>query len=238
MAYEERRLARQKIRYNNANDELPLVYQMVVDGAKVTPDSATIAIYKPGSTTAVQAAAAMTVSGTLLTYIEDTTTVADYPVDQGYRGDIVVTYDSKTWERHIIFDVATYVFIPNVGFDQIVALDDGIRGMAHDGDEDFSPLLEACRDDLQLMIESKIQGSGRLLEEHVLDPSRMAIPFRHYVLHRIWANKGNTDKRDMYAESFDMLFEAATGSLQIDAGQDGQEDQSVGGDVGQVQLMR
>ena len=138
----------------------------------------------------------------------------------------------------LLTNVAKYVFVPNVGFDQLVAFDDGIRGMNHDGDEEFPQLIESCRDDLQILIESKILGSGRLLEENVLDSSRMAVPFKHYCLYRIWLNKGNSEKAESYKKSFDALFEASVGALQVDSGQDGQEDSDVGGDVGQVQLIR
>ena len=42
MAYEQKRIGRGKVQYNNDNDANPLTYQLVVDGAKVTPTSATI----------------------------------------------------------------------------------------------------------------------------------------------------------------------------------------------------
>ena len=49
MTFELKRLGRQKVRYDSANDDNLLRYQLVVDGAKVTPTSATISIYKPSS---------------------------------------------------------------------------------------------------------------------------------------------------------------------------------------------
>ena len=72
MAYEQRNLRRQKVRYNDDNDDNKLEYQLVLDGAKVTPTSATITIYKPGSTAAVVSAASMTLSGSVLQYAPDT----------------------------------------------------------------------------------------------------------------------------------------------------------------------
>jgi len=67
MAFELRTLARPRVRRNDLNDDNPLVYQLVVPAeGKVTPTSATIAIYRDGSSTAVLAATAMTVVGTTL----------------------------------------------------------------------------------------------------------------------------------------------------------------------------
>jgi len=239
MSYEERRLARQKVRYNSDNDDVDLVFQLVEAGAKVTPDSATIEIFKPGSTTAVLDAAAMTVSGSLLTYNVLTTTVADFPVDQGYRADIVVTFNTtETADRHFIFDVAKYLFTPNLAFDQLVALDDEVRGMAHDNDEAFGPIIEASRDELQEMIESRIRTMGaRLLEEHILDASRAAIPFRRYVLANIFREKGNTEKADYHEGKFETLFGLMMSSLAADGDQDGQESSDVGG-VAEVVFTR
>ncbi len=236
MAYEERRLARQKVRYSNANDDIDLIYQLVEAGAKVTPTSATIAVSDP-SGDSVLTAQAMTVSGSLLTYTLSTTTTASYPVGQGYRADLVITANSKTYERHFLFDVATYVFVPNVSFDQLVALDDSIRGMAHDGDEDFSPLIEACRDELQLRIENRMRDLGeRVLEEHILDASRMAIPFRRMCLYQIHKNKGSEEKADEHKGIFDELYASTMAVVELDTAQDGTEG-SVGA-VSEVTFVR
>lgn len=229
MAYERRRLGRQKVRYNSDNDDNPLVYQLIVDDAKVTPTSATIAIYKPGSTTAVLAATAMTKSGSLLTYTVNTTTVANFPVDQGYRADIVVTYNALTYNRHIVFDVAKYLFVPDLAFDQLVALDDGIRGMQHDGDDDFSELIGACQDVLQARIESKVLEDERLLNELILDASRVSTAFRFLCLHQIWFNKGDQDRADKYEERYEEMLEAVLSTMQYDSSQDGEEDSKIGG---------
>jgi hypothetical protein len=238
VAYEERRLARQKVRYDNANDDLPLVYQLVDDGAKTTPTSATITIYAPGSDTALVDAAAMTVSGTLLTYVLSTTTEADWPVQAGYRADVVVTAGSVTHERHFLFDVAARVFVPNVSFDQLVALDDGIRGQLHDGSESMASLIEACRDELQVMIESRVRDFGnRLREEQILDASRMSIPFRRYVLWQFWDNKGDTDRSAKHEERFKSLYDAVMASLSLDEDQDGSESSEVG-EIPQVVFER
>jgi len=229
MTFELKRLGRQKVRWDSANDDNLLRYQLVVDGAKVTPTSATIAVYKPSSTTAVLSATAMTVSGSLLTYALSTTTTASFPVDEGYRGDIVVTYSSATYNRTILFDVVKYLLDLNIGFDQLVAFDDGIRGAAHDSQESLYPLIEACRDVIQLRIESKVIEDGQLVENMILDSSKVAVPAIHYILSRHWFNKGDKDRADKYEREYENMLRAVLSTIKYDKGQDGVEDAQPGG---------
>jgi len=236
MAYEQRNLRRQKVRYNDDNDDNKLEYQLVLDGAKVTPTSATITIYKPGSTTAVVSAASMTLSGSVLQYAPDTTTVANYPVDEGYRADLAITYSGVVYKRQLVFDVAKYLLDLNIGYDQLVAFDDSIRGMTHDGDEDFSELIESCRDVLQTRIESKVLEDGRLLENMILDNTRVATCARFYILSRIYMNKGDLERHDLYRNDFDQLFDAVLNSIQYDKAQGGEERAEMGG-IQEVRLV-
>lgn len=229
MAFENYQMGRQKVLYNNANDDNPVVYQLKVDGEKVTPTSATIEIYKPGSTTAVLAATAMSKSGTLLTYSVDTTTVADFPVDEGYRGEIVVTYNSLTYDAQIVFDVAKFLLRYQVAWDQLVALDDSIVGMKHNGEEDLSPLIEACRDDLQADLESKIVKGKALKENYILDDSRVSSVFRLFILAQLHLNKGNMDHYEIYFERFQHLKNAVLSAIKYDTDEDGQESGDIGG---------
>jgi len=224
VGWDGRRLARQKVRRDSLNADLPLVYSLVIDGTIQAPTSGTITIYEPGNSTALVDGESMTVDGNLLTYSVDTTTEDDWPIKQGYRADISAEVSGTDFTRHLIFDVAPYVFLPNIAFEHLVAMDDGIRGMAFDGEEDFSPVIEACRDELQLMIENRIRDHGRrLLEENVLDVSRMAIPFRRYVLAEIWAAKGDDEKTERHNGVFERLYEGAMATLSADTQQGGEE---------------
>ena len=236
MAYEQRNLRRSKVRFNDDNDDNPLEFQLVIDGAKVTPTSGTITIFKPGSSTAVVTTASMTLSGSVLKYAVNTTTTANYPVDEGYRADLAITYSGVVYKRQLVFDVAKYLLDLNIGFDQLVAFDDSIRGMTHDGDEDFSELIEACRDVLQTRIESKVLEDKRLLENMILDHSRVASAARFYILSRIYLNKGDLERHDLYRNDFDQLFDAVLNSIQYDKAQDGEERTEMGG-IQEVRLV-
>lgn len=234
MAYEAKSIRRQKVRYDDNNADNPLRYQLMDRGAKVTPTSATIAVYAPGEATATLAATAMTLSGSIFTYTLDTTTEGDYPVGTGYRARVVVTYNAITYEDEIIFDVVKHLLRINVGVDQLIALDDSIKAMEWNGDEDLSEVIEACRDEIQLMLENKAIDDGQVYENMVLDSSRIAIPFRRYVLAQIFFGKKMYEDGNRNKELFKELFAAMLQGIKYDKDGDLSED----GDTGRIQIVR
>ena len=229
MAYESRPVRRQRVLYNSANATNPLVYQLVVDGAKVTPSSAAITIYRPTSTTALVSAAAMTVSGSKMTYSCTTTTVASWPIDTGYRADIAVTYATAVYPRQITFDVVKYLFDLNIGKDQLVAFDDSIQGMQHISDEDFSELIESCYGQIQTRIEAKVIEDKKLLCNMILDTPKVANVAMLFILSRIHFNKGDMERYREYKTDFNELIESVLSTIQYDDDQDGMEAQKIGG---------
>lgn len=236
MALESKQMRRRKVRFNSTNPDNPIVYQLVDNGEELTPTSATITIFKPTSTTAVLAATAMTVSGTLLTFNVDTTTQANFPADRGFRADLAITSGGVIYTRHFIFDVATYLLHLDVDKDQLVAMDDEIRDMAWDGDEDFSEIINACRNVIQTRIEAKVLGDNKLLETMILSAESTAVAFRFYVLSMIFRVKGDVEKATFYREEYNAIFDAVLSSLQYDKDEDGQEDNEIGG-IQEVRLV-
>jgi hypothetical protein len=229
MAFEHRRMGRQKVLYNSTNATNKLVYQLVIDGAKVTPTSATIAIDDPSGTEVLAATAMDAVSGTLMKYSVVTTTVADFPIGEGYRADIVVTYSGATYNRTLVFDVVRYLFDVNIGFDQLVALDGELRGRHNDGDEDLSNLIDAVRDEVQSDLETKILEGDLLLENMILDNSRISLAMRRRVLAQVYENADNEEKRDMHLAWYWRMLTSAIGAQRFDKNQDGSEDGTIGG---------
>lgn len=234
MAFELRELKRQRVRYDSANDDLPLQYQLVDDGAKVVPTSATISIYRNGGTTALVSSAAMTVSGSICSYVLDTTTEATW-LKGAYQARVVVTAGGVTFDRHFFFDIVPFYFDPNIGFDQLVALDDGIRGMLHDGDPSFAALIQSCAAVLQAKLEAKVVRDRKLVQEMIVDHAPLASAFRFYILARIWENKGAPERADRYYKDFTELFDAILSSLRYDTGLSGAESSEIG-KVTQVRL--
>jgi hypothetical protein len=231
VAYEQKPVRRQKALYNNDNDDNPLVYQLVVDSEKVTPTSATIQVNDPDGDS-VLAATAMTLSGTLLTYSLDTTTVANFPIKDGYVANIVTTYNAKTYNDKMVFDVTRTLLRLSIAKDQLVALDDGVQGMSIDGDEDLSPIIEAMRDVLQARVESRIFSDGtRTNMSMILDNAGISAVFRYMVLAQLFRAKPESDegilegsKAFVYDRMADTLFDQVMSSMFWDTDQDGAED--------------
>ena len=228
MTYEQRPLRRQKIRHNSANSDLPLTFQLVIAGAKVTPSAATISIYAPGNSTALVSAAAMTISGTLATYSPDTTTTASWPKDTGYRAEIVATYGGTGYTAIMMVDVVGYPLRLSLAWDQLVALDSRIAAMSHNGDEDFSPIIEASRDEMWVLIESKVIGDKKLIEDMILDEAAVSVPFRLLVLANIWRSKGEYEHAEALRKDFGELWRVAASSIKYDEDQDGGESSTPG----------
>jgi len=235
MSYELKPLMRQKVLYDNSNESNPLLYQLVLDGVKATPDSATITIYKRGSATALVTAAAMTLSGSVLRYAVDTTTEASWPLDTGYRADLEITYGGVVYARHIVFDVVRFLLDLAIGVDQLVDIDDRVAGMVHNGDDDLPGLIVAARSVLQARLEAKVLKDGKLIENAILDPSHLATSACFWILSQLWFNKGEQTKAEWYRKEFDALSESVLSNLRYDEAQDGDEDAEPGG-IQQVRL--
>lgn len=183
MTYEAKTLRRQKVRYNSLNEDNPLIHQFVHEGAKITPTaaSACITIYSPQGTVVIEAHD-MTIDGTLLSYDLDTTYTSTFPVGHGYRADIQIESSSKTYKEHVVFDIVKYVLNIGVTKDTLIARDSSVKGSEHAGFENLFPFIEACRDELQLKLESKARQDKRVWEEMIIDSSRISIPARAYIL--------------------------------------------------------
>lgn len=229
MAYEQIRLSRQKVLYNSTNATNPITAQLVLQGAKVTPTSATITIYAPGGTTALVSAGTMTVTGTMLTYSATTTTTASWPIATGYRADIAVTYSAAVYTMHEMFDVVKYLVRCHVTWDRLVAIDDSIVGSEHNGDEDLSPLIESVRDMAQAALEAKIVNGKKLVENYILDTAPTDTAMAFGVLAQWCLNRGMIEKYKIYREYFERTLGDILSTLKYDTGQSGFEAATPGG---------
>jgi hypothetical protein len=236
MSYELKPLMRQKVLYDSANATNPLVYQLVLDGVKVTPTSATITIYRRGVSTALVSAASMTLVGSLLHYHVDTSTEASWPIETGYRADVAITYSAEVYARHLVFDVVRFLLDLAIGVDQLVDIDDRVAGMVHNGSDDLPGLIVAARAVLQARLEAKVLKDKKLVENAILDPSHLATAACFWILSQLWFDKGEEDKAKWYRTEYDELSEAVLGNICYDSAQDGDEDAEPGG-LQQVRLV-
>ncbi len=231
MTWERKRLARQKVRYNDANDDAPLVYQHVVNGEKVAITSATIAIYAPGGTTAL-VSGSLTVPdspNTLNTYAVNTTTVASWPASKGYRADLVVTYNSKTYPRHFLFDVAKYVFVHQVTQDTLVGMNQRVRGMVWDDDEDLSNFITHCADEFQAKIEAKILDAEKMRMEWIADSSSADVAFALFCLSNFFHAFDDHEEGKRYGDRADTILSTVLSTYGFDKGEAGAESTKEGG---------
>lgn len=227
MAFEKLALRRFRARYNSTNDDNPLRLKFIVDGAKTLgATSGAITIYPPGSDTPLISSAPMTASGAAaFEYAIDTTTVASWPVDQGYRADILITdAGSVVHSRVVMFDIARYLLRIPLDTDQLSQLDEMAGVMTHGSGDDLAPLIEACRDDLQLLIESKANEDGELVEDMILSAESLASVFRYKVLAAAFNEKRDYDHADRYLKEFDRLLVAMLSNARYDRDGDGDED--------------
>lgn len=229
MSYESRHLGRFKARYNSDNDDNELVFQCVRKGVKITPASSTITIYARGNTTAILASTAMTVSGTLNTYAIDTTTVATWPVGVGYRAHIVVVDAAAvTYDDDVYIDVAKTVPQGYVTYDQLLALDDRVRGMDHAGNEDFSELIQSVWDEIQFDIETRTVEGDQMLDSMVVDRARLSVAARFLMLSRILRPKGHSEDATYYEGQYKQKFKQFTAGIPFDVNEDQNEDTEQG----------
>ncbi len=226
MAYESASISRFKCRYDSDNDDNTILFQLVRAGVKVTPTSATIAIYKPGNSTAVLAATSMgSASGTLFTYAIDTTTVADFPVGNGFRARIVVTVGSTTYDEDVYFDVVKTVPQGRITRDQLVKLDERVSTMQYAGDDDFSELIEGVWEDVQLDIESREVDGVQMTEDMIVDRSRLSVAMRCLCLSRILRPKGEREDAEYWEDTYrKKLRQILSGAIRHDTDQDQEED--------------
>ena len=234
MAYEAFSLRRQKLEYNSSDTANTLTAQLKVQGQKITPDSATICAYAPGTTVDIIGAATMTVTGTIMSYAVDTTDTSTWPLGTGYRADIEVAWGTDTAPLELVFDVVSYLLRLNIGRDQLVARDASIVGMDWAGDETFAGLIEACTDQIQLMLETHAIDQGQLVENMILDNSRIAIPAVELMLSQLFFSKKDKDNGKRYEDSFKSLFKAMLGGIKFDVSQSGSEE----GRQGRIQTLR
>lgn len=233
MAFEQKRTARQKVLYNSANATSPLVAQLILDGEKVIPTSATVAVYGPGDPdTALLAATAMTLGAspaTLLTYALDTTETDDFPLGTGYRAVVVVTYAAATYTLEYIFDVVRALVQMDITYDQLVALDSSIEGMKSAGDESLAPLIVKCHDVIQTALEAKIVRGRRLIENYILDTMGVSIAGQYWCIAHLLLAAKDRDGYDTYYKMFGELLGEVLSTMPYDTAQSGSESNEAGG---------
>ena len=228
MAYEFRQLARSKVRYDDDNDDNPLVMQLVDDGKKLTPTAATVTIYAPGGTTALVSAASGSVSGTLVTYSVDTTTEASWPIDQGYRAEWTITSGGTGYLRVQMFDVARFVPTDLLIRDALVDYDDSLRGGEWRGDPTLQGVIASTRAELRMRLEARARQEGRLLDEMIIDHQTFGVAARPWVMRNYYRAKKDQESFELYNSEARETWAIFMNAIKWDLDQDGTESEDEG----------
>lgn len=187
---------RQEVRYGATAQTLE--FWVEIDGLKVDPSSATVAIYAPDSdistATALVASAAATESAdNLLSTSVDVSSTSTFPLAQGYIAAWSFTASSRTHVREMLFDVVRRPFnhYPPLRDDDLknahVSVDPALTQLNVTAQR-F--ILQAWEDFVHL-----VRGKGKRLAL-ITDPADLAAPFRHFALDALF--RGVSRKDDHY----------------------------------------
>lgn len=144
---------RMEIAYNRASNNLLRWGPFTLEGVRITGATAKVSLSTPAGTARLtdQTMTADSSDGSYFTKDVDTSTVANYPRDQGYPAKIKVTHATKVYEFHELVDVVQTPFVSMVCDEDL---------------ERYMPTLDARRPSTQtsyapqiLMAFEEIQGA-------------------------------------------------------------------------------
>ena len=114
---------RQQVLYNQSGAQNRIFVRVVKDGEETTPDAVpTITIYSAGGTEVLAAANMTLVTGSDSSYYYDldTTTVATWVKNRGYRASIAMTISSAVYYRQTWLDVVARILVFDLCDDDLV----------------------------------------------------------------------------------------------------------------------
>lgn len=200
-------LPRYDIRYDTATNNILRWGPFTVNGVDIDADAtATIAISNPAET-AIVTATAMTADLPYFTYNVDTDDISDYPLDEGYIADIVVTYSASTYNYRVLFDVVRQPFAVMVGDDDLIAYFPSAASRYPTGQTNYSPQILLAAEEVKTEILA--QGLRPALE---FDPAQFRLPITFLTLHHLHKNVWKKEADDRWQQDADywyMRYDAA-----------------------------
>lgn len=207
---------RLEVYYNKASNNHIKWGPFTVAGVEISASAtATVAISNPVGTEIVSSTA-MTASLPYFTYSIDTSSTTNYPLDEGYIADIVVTYGGSPYNYRVIFDVVRQPFVCMVGDTDIAAY----MPTASDrkGDlSDYSAQILAAFEEVKSAIICKGQRPAL-----IFDPAafRTAIIYRTLTIcsEGVWRKEVGDrweESRDYYQSLYEKSLESALESVSL-----------------------
>lgn len=221
---------RYDVRYNTATNNIIKWGPFTVDGVDIDASAtATIAISNPAGTEIVSATA-MTAALPYFTYAVDTSDTDDYPLDERYIADILVTHSAKVYPYRVFFDVVRSPFVLMVGDDDIIAQFPSAGSRYPSGQTDYSKQLLLAFEEIKTEILA--QGFRPAL---MVDPAQFRLPVIFLTLHILHRNIWKKESADRWSEDADYWFmryekSMATALATVMVRYDSDEDGKVGDD--------
>lgn len=192
---------RYEVRYDTASNNILRWGPFTVSGVDIDSSAtATIAISNPAGT-AIVTATAMTADLPYFTYNVDTDDVSDYPLDEGYIADIVVTYSGSTYNYRILFDVVRQPFPIMVGDDDIIAQFPSAGSRLPSGQSNYSSQILLAAEEVKTELLS--QGLRPAL---VFDPAQFRLPIVFLTLHHLHKNIWKKEAGDRWEEDAEYWY--------------------------------
>lgn len=204
---------------NKAADTVALL-RFTLDGAEVTPASATLDAYRRDGTQVVTSGAC-TISGNIVSYAFDTTGAA-WLIEEHYRGELSVVYSSATYLRTFAFDVVRRRIDWGISVDHVPPKWRG--GVNNSYTYEIQEAINWIESKIRIFQKSngEFLRPGEILN---IEPFREAAKAKLRALacegaitanHEFWAAERDKHERD--AEN---LLSAALARLQLDTDDDG-----------------
>ncbi len=221
MAYERQPHPRRaEITYGGNGPQTTLTYTYVYEDVATRASSAKIAI-DASDGTALVASTAMTATASpsaQFTYVIDASDTDDYPLGEGYKVTIVVTYDSKTYTDTLWMDVVRRPMVPTLVDAGLQELEQETAHYKDDGETDWSKKIFAAWSMLMGRIRQKCTQDGYARPALIIGYDQL------YETHRLWTlellffdrtneGEGNAYKYEQYKEMRQQELDSALGTL-------------------------
>jgi len=216
---------RMDVRYDTSANNVIRWGPFTISGVDIDAGStAKIAISDPGGT-AIVSSTAMTADLPYFTYDVDTDDTDDYPLDEGYVADIVVTHSEKAYPYRVLFDVVRSPFALMVGDDDIIAQFPSAASRLPSGQTNYSPQILLAFEEIKMEILA--QGLRPALD---FDPAQFRLPTIYLTLHMLHKNIWKKEAADRWQEDaeywftrYDRMMTTALGTVVVryDADEDG-----------------
>jgi hypothetical protein len=217
---------RQEALYNCATAQNRLRYNVTQNSLEATASAVTIAIDTPGGTEVLAAAAMTQDTGTdsQWYYDLDTSTVADFPLGEGYKATITYTISSVAYIDVIWIDVVRRQLVFTTTDNDLERFEHDLENWKLDGHTTWAHKLRAAEDLIRSRLRQKISQDQQVRPALVVGFDQLKMTHILWTIELIALDVGNKAARDDYREQRIEELEAALSNLNYSQGDDDDPD--------------